>query len=194
VSDLVTSSKLSLLDLALPGTLDLPQARLESAHAEVLALFDENGPGLHRYVRSFGLGADTARDIVQEVFLSLFRHICLDRPRTNLKGWLFRVAHNLSLRQRRTWSRRMESGLDEVFLDRLFDPGANPEERVARDQRRQRLHAVLRALPERDRRCLYLRAEGLRYREIASALGLSLGGVAKSLNRTMAKLTRADIG
>jgi RNA polymerase sigma-70 factor (ECF subfamily) len=39
-----------------------------------------------------------------------------------------------------------------------------------------------------------LRAEGLAYRDIAKALGISLGSVAKSLNRALLRLTRADIG
>lgn len=194
VSDFVASSKLSLLDLSLRATLGVPRTALEAAHAEVLELFDEHASGLHRFVRSFGLGADGARDVVQEVFLSLFRHVCLDRPRTNITGWLFRVAHNLALKQRRASARRMESALDEEFLDQLLAPDANPEERVLHDQRRQRLRSVLRALPDRERRCLYLRAEGLPYRDIAQALGISLGSVAKSLNRAMARLARADIG
>lgn len=193
MSDLA-ASKLSLLDLSLRATLGVPRTSLEAAQADVLVLFDEHASGLHRYARSFGLGSDAARDVVQEVFLSLFRHICLDRPRTNIKGWLFRVTHNLALKHRRASSRRMESALDDEFLDRLIDPGHSPEERLADDQRRQRLRSVLRALPDRDRRCLYLRAEGLPYRTIAKALGVSLGAVAKSISRATTRLMRADIG
>jgi RNA polymerase sigma-70 factor (ECF subfamily) len=58
----------------------------------------------------------------------------------------------------------------------------------------RRLRTVVRALPERDRQCLFLRAEGLRYRDIARTLDISLGGVAKSLARTMKRLTNADEG
>jgi RNA polymerase sigma-70 factor (ECF subfamily) len=54
-----------------------------------------------------------------------------------------------------------------------------------------RLAAVLRALPERDRRCLTLRAEGLRYREIAGTLAISLGAVSLSLTRSLARIARA---
>jgi len=39
-----------------------------------------------------------------------------------------------------------------------------------------------------------LRADGLRYREISQAMGMSLGSVAASLARSLAKLTRADGG
>jgi RNA polymerase sigma-70 factor (ECF subfamily) len=195
VSDLIASSKLHpTLELALRATLDLPRTGSEAVHTDVLALFDEHGAGLHRYARSFGLGAETARDVVQEIFLSLFRHLSLGRPRHNLRGWLYRVAHNLSLKQRRTATRRKESALDEALVERLLDTAANPEERVAEDQRRERLRAVLRALPDRDRRCLYLRAEGLPYRDIGKALGMSLGAVANALTRATTRLTNADIG
>ena len=47
--------------------------------------------GLRRYVGSFGLGAQATEDVLQDVFLSLFRHLRLGRSRSNLKGWLFQV-------------------------------------------------------------------------------------------------------
>jgi RNA polymerase sigma-70 factor (ECF subfamily) len=71
-----------------------------------------------------------------------------------------------------------------------MDP--DPEQQASRNQRRRQLLAVVNALPERDRQCLTLRAEGLRYREIADVLGMSLGAVANSLERSLARMTRAD--
>ena len=59
-------------------------------------------------------------------------------------------------------------------------------------QMRTRLLTVANALPDRDRRCLQLRAEGLRYREIAHVLGVSLGTVANTMARALARLRRAD--
>jgi RNA polymerase sigma-70 factor (ECF subfamily) len=59
-------------------------------------------------------------------------------------------------------------------------------------QRRERLLAVVQALPDTDQGCLRLRAEGLRYREIATVLGMSLGAVSISLTRSLARLIRAD--
>ena len=55
-----------------------------------------------------------------------------------------------------------------------------------------RLAAAVNALPDRERRCLQLRAEGLRYREIARVLGLSLGTVANAMARALARLRRVD--
>ena len=188
--------------LVLPAILDLGSGdpvEVVEVEAEVLALFDECGAPLLRYVGAFGVSAHDTEDVVQDVFLSLFRHVQLGRPRTNLRGWLFRVAHNLALKHRlRTRKRHLTEGTDVADLpDRAGGRHAvgitcNPEQQLASRQRQQRLLAVFRALPERDRRCLSLRAEGLRYRQIADALGISLGAVAKSLARSMTRMVNAD--
>jgi RNA polymerase sigma-70 factor (ECF subfamily) len=99
--------------------------------------------------------------------------------------------HNLALKQRERGRRWMSVEADTLAI-RLEDPEVNPEERLAAAQRRDRLRAVARALPERDRRCLYLRAEGLNYRDIAGTLGVSLGSVAKSLTRAFARLHHSE--
>jgi len=187
--------------LVLPAILDLGPGDPVEVEAEVLALFDECGAPLLRYVGAFGVSAHDTEDVVQDVFLSLFRHVQLGRPRTNLRGWLFRVAHNLALKHRlRTRKRQLTEGTGVADLpDRAgarnadgLTSTANPEQQLASRQRQQRLLAVFRALPERDKRCLSLRAEGLRYRQIADALGISLGAVAKSLARSMTRMVNAD--
>jgi RNA polymerase sigma-70 factor (ECF subfamily) len=161
---------------------------------EVLALFDESGPAIRRYVASFNLGGAT-EDVVQDVFLALFRHLSLGRPRTNLNGWLFQVAHNLALKQRQRTVKRaqVEGAWDAAFTDQLLDDGPNPEERLAEQQRQRHLVGVLRLLPERDQRCICLRAQGLCYRDIARTLGVSLGSVAKSVVRAIGRLAAADL-
>ncbi len=152
----------------------------------VLALFDECAPQLRRYVGSFGLAADAADDVVQDVFLALFRHVAQGRPRHNLRGWVFRVAHNLALKQRSRDRLRGATPVDTT-AERL-DPDGDPEAQLAERQRQRRLRQVLDALPERDRQCVLLRAEGLRYREIARVVGVSLGTVAATLARVYARL------
>jgi RNA polymerase sigma-70 factor (ECF subfamily) len=160
---------------------------------EVVVLFDQLRNRLFRYVLSLGVYAHEGEDITQEVFLSLFRHLQLGRSRSNLRGWVFRVAHNLALKQRNKNQRqraRMEP--DGSVVEIQLDPATNPEEQLAEIQRQRRLLAIVRALPEQDQWCLYLRSEGLRYREIAEALGMSLGGVSNSLARSIARLERVD--
>jgi RNA polymerase sigma-70 factor (ECF subfamily) len=159
---------------------------------EVLELFEQFRNPLLRYAMSFGVPAHDAEEIVQEVFLSLFRHLQLRRSRENLRGWIFRVAHNLALKKRHANQKSLDRAAPEGLATEQSDPSPTPEEHVSSAERRRRLLAVVHALPEDDQGCLRLRAEGLRYREIASVLGMSLGAVSISLTRSLARLIRAD--
>jgi RNA polymerase sigma-70 factor (ECF subfamily) len=148
-----------------------------------------------RYVLSFKLPVPDAEDVVQDVFLALYQHLYRGRSRDGLCGWLFRVTHNLALKRRLALSRL---SADVVTRDNegewipLTDQHPNPEAQFALRQRRDRLRSVVDALPEVDRECLYLRCEGLRYREIAEVLGVSVGSVANSLAKSLSRLSAAD--
>ena len=160
---------------------------------EVMELFEQLRNPLLRYARSFGIPLHHAEEVVQEVFLTLFRHLQLRKSRKNLRAWLFRVAHNLALKQRDATRRSGDrTASDWTMAEEKFDTGPNPEEQFSSAQRRRRLLAIVKALPRLDQGCLLLRAEGLRYREIAAVLGMSLGAVSISLARSLARLMRAD--
>ena len=78
---------------------------------------------------------------------------------------------------------------DTVFKGRKALVAAGDD--MLLNQMHQRLRAVFEALPEQEQRCLYLRAEGLKYRDIARVLNISLGAVSASLSRALARMTRA---
>jgi RNA polymerase sigma-70 factor (ECF subfamily) len=178
----------STLALRLPAVDRAPaSAALEE---EVVALFDLLRDRMLRYLLAFNLPVQDAEEVIQEVFLALFQHLKRGKSRANLRGWLFRVAHNLALKRRERQHRNCSRLTQDEHL--LVDPAPTAEDRLASSQRQARLQAVLNALPEQDQRCLTLRAEGLRYREIAEVLGISLGGVAQSLGRSFERLGRAD--
>ena len=164
-----------------------------AARSIVLALFDEHRPGALRYARSFGVADGTAEDVVQEVFLALFLHVLRGGARTNLTGWIFRVTHRMALRQR-AGDVRLTRLASSVRADVAREGNPDPEEQLVAGRRRARLAAAVGALPERDRRCLILRAEGVRYRDIAHQLGISLGSVANAVARSLARLRRVDEG
>lgn len=154
---------------------------------EVTAFYDEFRVPLLRYLVSLRIAPADGEEIVQEVFLALFRHLRDEKSRANLRGWMFRVAHNLALKNRQGKLRHAEVEAPAEYAD----PGMNPEQLAAGNQRQARLLAVVRALPEQDQYCLSLRAEGFRYREIAEILGISLGSVANALERSLSRLSRA---
>lgn len=155
--------------------------------SEVVALFDLLRAPLLRYLLSLGLTVQDGEEIVQETFLALFEHLGRGGSRVNLRAWLFRVAHNLGLKRARQWK-----NWEQAFeLDPLADPAPDPEQHAAGVERQRQVLAILAALPEQDRQCISLRAEGLKYREIADVLGVSLGSVALTISRSLARFTRA---
>jgi RNA polymerase sigma-70 factor (ECF subfamily) len=168
-------------------------ARPSEIEREVMGLFEQFRNPLLRYALSFGIPVHDAEEVIQEVFLSLFRHLQLHRSRKNLRAWIFRVAHNLALKQRYANQKsRDQTASDWTLAEKQPDPAPDPEQQLSSARRRQRLLAVVDALPDADKGCLTLRAEGLRYREIAAVLGMSLGAVSISLTRSLARLVRAD--
>jgi len=187
-------------DRTLPDLVTSAEAAVVSSEptaleAEVVALFDQLQDRLLRYLLSTGMTAPDGEEIVQEVFLALFRHLQLGRSRRNLRAWVFQVAHNLAIKhsiaKRRDRQNLVDSDAgpsEEEFVDRA----PNPEDQLTRNQRQLHLQRILKALPEQDQRCLSLRAEGLTYREIAGILDMSLGAVAISLGRSVARFVRAE--
>jgi RNA polymerase sigma-70 factor (ECF subfamily) len=176
---------------ALPAFSAAPAAdrgnRPTQLEQDVIALFDDFRERLLRYLSGLGLPIPDGEEIVQEVFLSLFQHLQRGKSRHNLRGWLFRVAHNLGLRRRYRNRRDGEVCAEDVAVD----PAPSPEDLLLHCQAQQRLLAVVQALAEQDRRCLSLRAEGLRYREIAQILDMSLSAVSLSLARSLARIARS---
>lgn len=154
---------------------------------EVSDLFHDLRVPVLRYLLSLGLPVHESEDVAQETFLALFRHLREGKPRDNLRGWIFRVAHNIARKRRR--ADRLDASLDGI-ADLQHDPHANPEQQLALKRTNDRLSAVVAALAERERQCLHLRAEGLTYREIADVLDMSLGAVSQSLTRALAKLSQ----
>jgi RNA polymerase sigma-70 factor, ECF subfamily len=159
---------------------------------EVIGLFDELRIPLLRYLSGFPLTPQDSEDVIQEVFLALFQSLRNGKFHQNVRGWLFRAAHNLALKKyQRSRKDNENTGLLMAVEERVADPAPNPEDQYAFNQTQKRLLSVVRAMPEQNRWCLYLRAEGLRYREIAEVLDISLGSVALYLERSLAHIARA---
>jgi RNA polymerase sigma-70 factor, ECF subfamily len=182
-------------DLAAASVSSTGEAQPTLLEEEVVALFDQMQDRLLRYLLSTGVPVQDGEEIVQEVFLALFRHLQRGKSRRNLRAWVFQVAHNLSVKyyvaKLRNRKHRVEPGVVQD-ADSFVDRTPNPEDQLMRNQSHARLQSVLRALPEQDRRCLSLRAEGLTYREIGQILDMSLGAVALSLGRSLARFARAE--
>jgi RNA polymerase sigma-70 factor (ECF subfamily) len=162
-------------------------SRLATGAGEVTALYRELREPLLRYLVCLGLSSDEAQDVVQDAFLSLHRHLSSGGPQDNLRGWVFRVAHNQARNRQGSYHRRFGEPLD-VEIDVMLDE-KTPERVVLEKEKFRRLGEAMGLLTDSERECLLLRAAGLRYREISEALGMATSTVGDTIERAIKKLT-----
>ena len=166
--------------------LALPLPRLAAGSAEVAALYRQLRKPLLRYLACLGLTSDEAQDVVQDTFLSLQRHLASGGDQENIRGWVFRVAHNLARNRQTSYHRRYGETLDggKDFPAEV----ATPEQVVLEKEKLRRFAAAIHLLAKSERECLLLRAAGLRYREIGEVLGIATSTVGDTVARAMKKL------
>lgn len=127
-----------------------------------------------------------AEDLVQLAFLRLWDALQQDQPIRNIRSWIYRVVHNLAIdatrrasveqaHERREAQRQVRSAQSSAEADVIA---------------RQAIEQALASLSERERHALMLRAEGLRYQEIADVLGTSASAVSVYLVRGLKKFGR----
>ena len=137
-----------------------------------------------------------AEDSVQEAFLKAFRAFD-GYAGGNARAWILAIVRNTCMtRLKRLRSDSKVVVLEAVILDRdlmtaeaLRDPGRPPDEALASEDIRKRVHTALKMLPELYREVLILRElDELSYREIADAVGVSVGTVMSRLSRGRARM------
>ena len=138
-------------------------------------------------------------DVVQEVFLKVFRNVASFRGQSSLKTWIYRIAVNEAHNRRRWFGRhrRPEVGLEaeeegKGWLDHLSDPARSPYDLVLNEEWRVAIEEALTGLNPVFRSAVILRdLECLSYEEIADVLDVSLGTVKSRILRGREALRRA---
>lgn len=143
------------------------------------------GPLYERYAPAiFGmatraLGRPAAEEIVQEVFLEVWRHAAkFDAKRGPFRPWLFQIAHYRIANELRRRSRRphIEPDPEGERLAGLADPAPDPSEESWFAYRKEVLRSAVEQLPPPQRQALGLAFfQELPHDQIAAALNLPLG-------------------
>ncbi|HEY4049914.1 MAG TPA: sigma-70 family RNA polymerase sigma factor [Acidobacteriaceae bacterium] len=164
----------------------LPLSSCPAASSEATTLYRELRKPLLRYLICLGLSNDEAQDVVQDVFLTLQRHLASGGSQENIRGWVYRVAHNQARNRQTSYERRFAAPL-EAAIDSASEE-ATPEHTLLEKEKFRLLEQAIRLLRDTERECLLLRAGGLRYREIGEVLGISTSTVADTVERAIKKL------
>jgi RNA polymerase sigma-70 factor (ECF subfamily) len=168
---------------------DLPALACMTKHEEqVTRAFEHSRDDVYRYLLTLGLRPPQAQEATQEVFLRLFVALEKGDLIQNERAWIFRVAHNLGVDLQ---ARERTLPLDPEVQASLRDTHRGVEMTLIEQQRMSRIREAWKTLSGQQRQCLHLRAEGLRYREIAEAMGISISSVREFLSRAILRLQKA---
>jgi RNA polymerase sigma-70 factor (ECF subfamily) len=159
---------------------------------KVMVYFEELRLPVFRYLMRKTHNTGRAEDLTQETFLRLCRHLLDNKPLQNPKAWLFTVANNLVIDFARSDGNAID--LDERNWREIEESRSamesDPESLLIQNERLNRLKMAVLNLTPLQRECLHLRAEGLRYREIAELMAISVSTVADAVRRATVKLAR----
>ena len=154
------------------------------------AMFKRYHSGLHRFAWHLTRSPEAAEDILQTVFLKIWRNRRDWQPRGSLSTYLYRATKNAALNFLR--QRDYQDGLLPSLAE-SHDPPASPE-KVYDDQETLRLiQLAVDALPEGCRTVFILsRYENKKYAEIAEILEISVKTVENHMGRAL-KLLRKKL-
>ncbi len=159
---------------------------------DVEQAYEQTRTAICSYLLCLGVPPAQAPEVTQEVYLRLYQTLRNGEQIENMRAWLFRVAHNLGLKVRsRERTFRSATPDWERFTHLTME---SPEQTMLDRERMERVAAALETLSAQQRNCLYLRAEGLKYREIAEVIGVSPSTVNEFLRRAIARLAEAVNG
>jgi RNA polymerase sigma-70 factor (ECF subfamily) len=173
------------------GALENPEgaARLEEQVAEV---FDLLRDPIHRYLcRMIGRRPEV-EDLTQEAFLRLYDRLRRGEGTIQVRPWLYRVAHNLAIDWVRAEGRHESVAGEEREggeWSQVIDNSPSVEQRLISEERHRLVWRAVAQLSPQQRHCLYLRAEGLGYREIAEVLNISISSVSTFLGRGIRRIS-----
>jgi RNA polymerase sigma-70 factor (ECF subfamily) len=156
------------------------------------ALFRAHAAAVTRWAARLGGPQIEVDDVVQEVFLVVSRRLDEWRGEAQPTTWLFRITSRVvANHRRRTWLRRIWRGLTGATREEPAPPEQWPNARLAARERVAQLHAMLDALPERQRQVLILfELEEMSSAEIAHVIGVPHATVRVWLHRARSALVR----
>lgn len=162
------------------------------------SLMSRYEPILLRYIhRMTRIKPEEAEDLLQEIFIKVYRNLNGFDPNLNFSSWVYRIAHNEIISQYRKKNREiyptaLSTNYEETqpFADFLADT-LNVETHYLDREKAAEVRKALGELPPKYRDILILRYfEEMSYKEISDILRKPSGSVATLINRAKAKFKK----
>jgi RNA polymerase sigma-70 factor (ECF subfamily) len=132
--------------------------------------------------------SDEVDDVLQNVYVKIYRGLAGFRGESRLSTWIYQIARNEAINAVRK-RRPVATPVEDVAVPAGED--ASPEVRFGRRELSERMEAAMAAMDENYRMVLELRYMGERsYEEIAEMMGLPIGTVKTYIYRGKVQLKK----
>jgi RNA polymerase sigma-70 factor (ECF subfamily) len=161
------------------------------------ALVDRHMPMVYKFTYRYVGDADTANDVVQDVFIKVWKNIKKFDSKKSFKTWLLTIAKNTALdaikKKKALLFSRIEEG--ETDLDAFLAPYIEsidlPDALLQKKQTKVELDRILQELSPPYRSVLLLRyTEHLKFREIADTLQEPIDTIKSKHRRALIQLRK----
>jgi RNA polymerase sigma-70 factor (ECF subfamily) len=179
-----------LTDMAVSGATEAAPAR-----PTFDSVYHAWAPFVWRNARRLGVPFGAVEDVMQEVFLVVYRKLPEFEERTSVRAWLSAILINVVRAHRRSARRKDPtggSGLPSPEPDSLTDVRSqSPLQAAERDEAVRELYSILARMNEKRREVLVLsELEELSAREIAQALQVNVNTVSWRLQTARREFER----
>jgi RNA polymerase sigma-70 factor (ECF subfamily) len=160
----------------------------ERQRQEVAALYVSSREGVVRYLIASGLDPDKAEEATQEAFLRLYSAWRDGQRIEQPKAWVYKVARNIAINAAKRGVE--QSVFSEAVAATIASPQSSAEEVLIERESAESFREAIARLSQRQRECLELRAQGLRFAEIADVLGIQVSTAGEYVRRGIEELKK----
>jgi RNA polymerase sigma-70 factor (ECF subfamily) len=143
---------------------------------DIEIIISEYGNSLFKICFGYGKSKEEAEDLLQEVYINIWRGLPTFRKESSLKTWVYRIAINTCLLSTRK-KKIQTSCLHESVLS--YSAESNPESDYFEE-----LHEAINQLKEPEKSIILLYLDGFSHKEISDVIGISSNYVGVKINRT----------
>ncbi len=155
-------------------------------------LFEEYGKRLYYFAYGYLKSKDDAEEIVQEVFLKVWRNRKQLKPDLSFKAYIFKIAYHQILEILKQINRRQAYRHEIIDESIFFNDDTNT--RLNYQMLLEKVESLIQKLPSRQKEILLKRKkEGIPVKEIATQLGVSPKTVENHLTQAL-KSIKKDLG
>ncbi len=156
-------------------------------------LLDTYQERLYWHVRRMVIEHEDANDVIQNVFIKVWKGLATFRAESKLYTWLYRIASNEAITFLKQKRKRLSISIENDSLN--LSEQLRADQYFDSDELNIKLQEAIAALPEKQRLVFHLRYyEEMKYEDMAEVTGTSVGALKASYHHAAKKIEKFITG